>query len=321
MDAVEDPTRAPPWTSRALTTAALAHVALALAVALFPRAAFAWVGLEPPRYPALFQGLGLLAGVAGVGYGIASLDPRRHGMLVFVGWLGEVLLPLGALTLAARGLLPWSAALLVLGFTLPFAVFLALVLREVWAPRPLRAARAGDDLTEALGAAVDQEGRDLLDRSREGPLLVVFLRHFGCTFCRETLADLAERREALAATGTTIALVHMSPDEDAGPFFARYGLADVPRVSDPTRWLYQAFGLARGRLGQLFGGPVWVRGFVAGVLRGHGVGKLQGDGLQMPGTFLVREGRVLRAYVHRTAADRPDYAGLAAGGPRETAPA
>ena len=39
---------------------------------------------------------------------------------------------------------------------------------------------------------------------------------------------------------------------------------------------------------------------------------LAGDGLQMPGVFVLVDGRVARAYRHRTAADRPDYAALVA---------
>jgi hypothetical protein len=57
----------------------------------------------------------------------------------------------------------------------------------------------------------------------------------------------------------------------------------------------------------LFGPKVWVRGFDAGIVRRHGVGRLVGDGFQMPGLFMVFHGQVLRSYRHQSAADRPDY--------------
>ena len=41
------------------------------------------------------------------------------------------------------------------------------------------------------------------------------------------------------------------------------------------------------------------------------VGKLVGDGFQMPGVFLLRNGRIEKAFRHQTAADRPDYCELA----------
>ena len=44
---------------------------------------------------------------------------------------------------------------------------------------------------------------------------------------------------------------------------------------------------------------------------GHGVGMLAGDGLQMPGVFVLHHGQVLREFRHESAADRPDYLELA----------
>jgi hypothetical protein len=104
----------------------------------------------------------------------------------------------------------------------------------------------------------------------------------------------------------------MSRDADAETFFARYGMQDVARISDPGQAVYRAFGLARGRLWQLLGPDVWMRGFVAAILNRHGVGMLAGDGFQMPGVFLVFHGEILRSFRHQSAADRPDYAALAA---------
>ena len=50
--------------------------------------------------------------------------------------------------------------------------------------------------------------------------MLVFLRHFGCTFCRETLADVARHRDAIAATGAQVAFVHMSRPAEADRWFA-----------------------------------------------------------------------------------------------------
>ena len=163
---------------------------------------------------------------------------------------------------------------------------------------------------QAIREYRDQHGRSLLEHSQEAPTLVVFLRHSGCTFCREALADLQERRSAIEDEGRRIGLVHMTTDSDAAAFFGKYGMDDVPRFADPDRELYDAFGLRRGNLLQLFGPTVWVRGLMA-TLRGHSVGKLAGDGFQMPGVFLLHDGAIREAYRHRTAGDRPDYVGIA----------
>jgi len=151
----------------------------------------------------------------------------------------------------------------------------------------------------------------LLERSQSTPLLVVLLRHLGCTFCREALADLAAQRDEIEAAGVQPVLVHLGTEAQAATLFDRYGLADMPRVADPQARLYRSFGLGRGRFGQLFGVASWTRGFRAALLDRHGVGQLAGDGFQMPGAFLIRRGRIEQSFIHRVSADRPDYARLA----------
>jgi peroxiredoxin len=177
------------------------------------------------------------------------------------------------------------------------------------------------EVRSALEGARTSSGVSVAELSRGRGVLVVFLRHSGCTFCREALADLARVRSEIERGGALIALVHMGEESaETARFFGRYGLGDLPRVSDPGRELYRALGLRRGRFGQLFGIACWVRAIRAGVFGGHWVGKLVGDGFQMPGVFLVRDGRVERSFVHESAADRPDYP-LVACGPGVACPA
>ena len=137
--------------------------------------------------------------------------------------------------------------------------------------------------------------------------MVGFLRHFGCTFCREALEDVGKRKNEIRAGGKAIVLVHMVDDDTAKKHIAKYGLADAHRVSDPEKHLYAAFDLQRGKLKQLFGLPVWFEGFRAGILKGHLVGRETGDGFQMPGVFLVHKGKIKQGFRHEKASDRPDY--------------
>jgi hypothetical protein len=154
-------------------------------------------------------------------------------------------------------------------------------------------------------------GERLASLSMSGATLVVFLRHGGCTFCREALADIRRERAAIERSGVRIVLVHMMEDVEARELFARFGLDGVARVSDPRRELYRAFGLQQGRLRQLLGLRVWWRGFFAGILHRHGAGALKGDGRQMPGVFLLRGGELVSEFRHRFASDRPDYGRVA----------
>lgn len=157
-----------------------------------------------------------------------------------------------------------------------------------------------------LSHFLTSSGESLLTLSRRSPVLLVFLRHSGCTFCREALADLGRQRAEIERRGTRIALVHMSPAGEFEQLLAGYGLTGVAHISDPRKRVYQAFGLGRGNLLQLFGPNLWMRGFQA-MADGHGVGKLQGDGFQMPGLFVLEDGKITQRYIHRDAGDRPDY--------------
>jgi hypothetical protein len=46
-------------------------------------------------------------------------------------------------------------------------------------------------------------------------------------------------------------------------------------------------------------------------LAGHLPGRIQGDVSQLPGAFLLHQGRVIKSHAYRDAADRPNYVDLA----------
>lgn len=152
---------------------------------------------------------------------------------------------------------------------------------------------------------------NLWELSFQQPILLVFLRHFGCTFCREALADIAKKRAEIEARGTKILFVHMTDDKLAERYFNRYDLQGIEHISDSECEFYTAFGLMKGNFTQLFGLQSWIRGFQAGVLNGHGAGiKQMGDGFQMPGVFAISEGEIREAFIHKLSHSRPDYLDL-----------
>ena len=102
---------------------------------------------------------------------------------------------------------------------------------------------------------VDSPLRHLSD-----PTLVVLLRSFGCTFCREAMADVAAAKVELRRAGAAIAFVHGGDPSEASAWFSRFGLADVTQVSDPALAHYRAFGLGRTTAGALVDPRVWTRG-------------------------------------------------------------
>ena len=302
-----------------LRAAAVYNIAWGALTVLYPGWLFDLTGMAVPAYPFIWQCVGMIVGVYGLGYWIAAGDPYRHWPIVLVGLLGKLFGPAGyAGGVLLGGLLPFvSEVPLEFGLTLltndliwwvPFALILLGAARHAQG----RGAADPTDPASAMAEFTDAEGVPLLARTAEAPTLVVFLRHSGCTFCKEALADLAEQRAAIEHAGVRLALVSMTERDAAAAWLKTFGLEDVPHYSDPSRRLYRSFGLARGTLSQTFGPKPLARG-VEATLRGHVVGKLVGDGFQMPGVFLVERGEIVRAFRHESVADRPDYTGLACG--------
>lgn len=295
------------WMRYVLIAAAIYNSSFGVWVVLFPLAAFQLLNLRAPEYPELWQCVGMMAAIYGVGCGIASADPFRHWPVVFAGLLANAFGAVGMISATLRGRLPGSSVWMILNdvfWCVPFG----LILRSVWRQELDRRRQAsGGVLSFALRAQTDA-GLSLHELSFASPVLVVFLRHAGCTFCREAVADIARQRREIENSGATLVLVHMGEKELGRELFRRHSLDDLPQISDPSQNLYRAFGLRRGTLPMIFGPGVWIRVFEAGVLRRHGVGWLAGDGFQMPGIFMLFHGHVLRGFRHQSVADRPDYA-------------
>jgi peroxiredoxin len=166
-------------------------------------------------------------------------------------------------------------------------------------------------IEEVLQEMVANTGENISKISFGQPVMLVFLRHFGCTFCREALADISQKRAEIEGKGTRIVFVHMSENGIAEEYFQKYNLDKAVHISDPNCRYYAAFGLSKGTFTQLFGLQTWVRGFSAGVVGGHGIGPQLGDGFQMPGIFVITDGQVREQFIHKLSSDRPDYAELA----------
>lgn len=166
------------------------------------------------------------------------------------------------------------------------------------------------DAAELLSHTLTSSGETLAALSEKSPVLLVLLRHEGCTFCRNAMSDIARLRRQIEETGTRIVLGHMGTAEDFAEFAGRYGLGDIPAVADPERLLYQGLGLRRASVVQLIG-PRVLCAVVRSTVAGHLPGRIKGDPLQLPGAFLLHHGQVIRSHTYRDAADRPDYVTLA----------
>ncbi|MGN6544345.1 MAG: SelL-related redox protein [Aureliella sp.] len=163
---------------------------------------------------------------------------------------------------------------------------------------------------QALADARTQSGQSLAELSAQSPVLLVFLRHSGCPYCRQTLSDLGRLRSQLDSTHTQLVIVHQDTPERGAAWIAKYGLGDCQQISDPDNHLYAQFELGKASWWDLVGPHTWWPGFKATMLQMHGVSKIVGDIKQLTGAFLVRDGKVVKAFRQRYSSDRPDYASM-----------
>ncbi|MEO9870709.1 alkyl hydroperoxide reductase [Ekhidna sp.] len=81
--------------SLTLKIAAIYNLIWGAWVVLFPNHFFELVGMEFPTQPMIWQGMGMVIGVYGLGYWWAAQDPLTHWPIVAVGFLGKIFGPLG----------------------------------------------------------------------------------------------------------------------------------------------------------------------------------------------------------------------------------
>ncbi len=162
-------------------------------------------------------------------------------------------------------------------------------------------------IKESLSGFLTNREQSVYELSMTKPIMLVFLRHFGCIFCRESLKEISDKMPLFKAYKIQPIFVHMSDFKTAQGYFEEYGLVEAEHISDQECKLYQSFHLAKGNFNQLFGLKIWMQG-IKTATKGIPVSLRQvGDGMQMPGIFMIWQGKLVDKYVHKLASDSPDY--------------
>jgi hypothetical protein len=170
-----------------------------------------------------------------------------------------------------------------------------------------------EEIAETLASIHTESGADLLALAEASPVLLVFLRHFGCPFCRQMISDVAGLRGELATRGVRPVFVHQGTPEVAQATFDYYRAGDVERIHDPQAAIYRNPAFMLGRMSparQMLKPAVWL-GWLKGTVRKYGIGEVHGDSSQMAGVFFLKDAKIVRKFIHRSMADQPDYLRLA----------
>lgn len=147
------------------------------------------------------------------------------------------------------------------------------------------------------GLLVDLRGEEVLLSSlwEERPAVVVFLRYFGCPFCQTQVVTLRNEHERIRRAGADVGLIGHG-DPDAAVEFSASKRTPFPMLLDRDRGTYRRYGLTQGKAMQVLAPQValpWIKAELSPETRQRGL--KGGNFLQMPGTFVIDVGGVVRA--------------------------
>ena len=137
MPVTNDPTATPTWAVLWLRAAGVYNLVWGAVIIAFPHLLFDLCGIPRLNYPEIWQCVGMIVGVYGVGYWVAATDPRRHWPIVLVGFLGKLFGPVGFAVAVARGVFPPAFGLTILTNDLIWWVPFALILWNAFVYRQL----------------------------------------------------------------------------------------------------------------------------------------------------------------------------------------
>jgi hypothetical protein len=86
-----------------LKIAGIYNILWGIIVGLFPYLMFDLLQIERINYPMIWQSVGMIVGVYGLGYYLASQNYVKHWIIVLVGFLGKVFGPIGIFFYVAMG--------------------------------------------------------------------------------------------------------------------------------------------------------------------------------------------------------------------------
>jgi peroxiredoxin len=148
-------------------------------------------------------------------------------------------------------------------------------------------------LTDGTGRA-----RRLSDFWRERPTILLFLRHFGCLFCRGPVVEMERHHEAVLGRGARLVAIGQGTGGEVERFCRRFG-ATFTCLGDPERRSYRAFGLPRAGLRETLLDPLRAGPFWGIHLSVRGAFLRASDWGQLPGLAVVDQSGVIR-YLHRS---------------------
>jgi hypothetical protein len=297
--------KTPRWMKLTLLFAGIYCLGFASWVISNPHSAFNLLKIEKPNMIFLWQSIGVFYAIFGIGLLSSARDPLRQWRSTLLCFIKIIVVTFIITGEFLSGNLP----LLVIGFLiiddliwlLPFAIILWSSL-QFFVGRPNLYQRALS-IKEASDHYKLSSGETLSEASNNQPIVLIFLRHFGCTFTRQLIRGLEKMELQAKQKNARLVLVHMLQSGTETQYLS--DKSEVARISDPYCELYRSFGLGKGKLFELFG-PKVIWKAIFSLFKGCGVGLLAGDGFQMPGAFVFHENKLIISQPAHNSSDLPD---------------
>jgi len=136
-------------------------------------------------------------------------------------------------------------------------------------------------------------------------VMLHFLRHLGCIYCKNTVSELALLKSKFKKF-PAIYFVHQSKVDEGEVFFQKY-FPDAAHISDPTMEIYNLFEIKGLKPQNYFNPWMWLKGIKL-LIKGHR-NSIQPDSniLVLSGTFLFKNGTLAWSHRAKYAGDDPAW--------------
>jgi len=142
------------------------------------------------------------------------------------------------------------------------------------------------------------------DLWRERPAVIVWLRHFGCVYCREQVKELSAVEPALEAAGIRLVFIGNGTPRAARWFRDKHAAGETV-LTDPELVTYRIIGTRRGVTSTL--GPHTWKHAIRALRRGARQGRVRGHPFEQGAVLVIdRRGTVHYRHVSRSAGDHPE---------------
>jgi predicted DCC family thiol-disulfide oxidoreductase YuxK len=283
------------WPQIVLMIAGLYNFLFGAWAIFFPKQYLNFTNINLSAEP-LWQCIGMIVGLYGLGYFIASTNICKYWPLVLIGFLGKIFGPIGFVWHILIGTLDASGLILILFndliWLIPFAIILLKVFHLNW--------KHQNNLFFNEKEVIINEAYNLLEKHDHQKLIFIFIRHIGCSFSKLLLESLNKEYNALDSNSYKICLISMSNKDKINNYLSEELKDKILFISDPKQYLYQFFKIKRGSIFSVINLNVIKESFK--ILRNKSChpGFLDGDGFQLSGLVLIENYKILKKQIHQT---------------------